>query len=40
MESTACWRSASEAKPDFIISEYPMIAFRGVRMSWLTVEKK
>ena len=40
IESTACSRSASFLKPVFIISENPMMALRGVRMSWLTVEKK
>ena len=40
MELTACSRSASVLTPIFSICEKPTIAFRGVRMSWLTVEKK
>ena len=40
MESMACLRSSSVANPTFSISEKPMIALSGVRMSWLTVEKK
>ena len=38
--STAWLRSSSDLNPDFIISEKAMIAFSGVLMSWLTVEKK
>ena len=40
MESTACSRSASVGFPSFSVSENPIIAFSGVLMSWLTVEKK
>ena len=40
MESTACSRSASVLAPIFSTCEKPTMAFRGVRMSWLTVEKK
>ena len=40
MESTAWLRSTSVLKPILSICEKPMIALRGVRISWLIVEKK
>ena len=40
IESITCSRSTSSLTPSFNSWEKPMMALSGVRMSWLTVEKK